>query len=341
MPNTKKPDTPNAKAIKANLEELDAKFTHAKETEKEELKKQAEQARMVLMRLQWLVIILLAGGLLWLHLSFTSVVDKVDERLAKMDAVDTRLNDMDDRLFAITPTDTHKKTDKDEISKDIQFLKIELAMISKLFEQGSYDDTLTALQAIDYQLGQMMGIAPSVKSALSNSIKTDIAYINTLKTQPDAWQAHIIKMRDMQAFLRTQQTSTPNTPLSRDDILLHDANMMLSLAISSASVRDRGLMTSYLQEARSQLESHIILHGGKIDPDSLKRQSKQKATDAKKGEKNNESTNNSTDIRTGQIGQQVALNTIDDALFWVYDLLANSPKNKELSSVLMLKSPQN
>lgn len=329
MPNTKKPDTPNAKAIKADLEELDAKFTHAKETEKEELKKQAEQARMVLMRLQWLVIILLAGGLLWLHLSFTSVVDKVDERLTKMDAVDTRLNDMDDRLFAITPTDTHKKTDKDEISKDIQFLKIELAMISKLFEQGSYDDTLTALQAIDYQLGQMMGIAPSVKSALSNSIRADIAYINTLKTQPDAWQAHIIKMRDIQAFLRTQQTSTPNTPLSRDDILLHDANMMLSLAISSASVRDRGLMTSYLQEARSQLESH------------LKRQSKQKATDAKKGEKNNESTNNSTDIRTGQIGQQVALNTIDDALFWVYDLLANSPKNKELSSVLMLKSPQN
>lgn len=333
MPNTKKPDSPSAEAIKTNLEELDAKFAHAKETEKEELKKQADQARVVLMRLQWLVIILLAGGLLWLYLSFTSVVDKVDERLAKMDTVDTRLNDMDDRLFAITPTDSHKKTNKAETSKDAEFLKIELAMTNRLFEQGSYDDTLTALQAIDYQLGQMTGIAPSVKSALSSSIKADIAYIGTLKTQPDAWQAHIIKMRDVQAFLRTKQTSTPNAPLSRGDILLHDANMMLSLAIGSANVRDRGLMTSYLQDVRSQLESHITLHGGKIDPESLKKQSEQTIKEDKKDGK----TINNTDTKTGQIGQQVALNTIDDALFWVYDLLANSPKNKELSSIQMLK----
>ncbi|STZ08029.1 Uncharacterised protein [Moraxella caprae] len=340
MPNTKKPDSPSAEAIKSNLEELGAKFAHAKEVEREELKKQADQARVVLMRLQWLVIILLAGGLLWLYLSFTSVVDKVDERLAKMDTVDTRLNDMDDRLFAITPTDSHKKTNKAEASKDAEFLKIELAMTNRLFEQGSYDDTLTALQAIDYQLGQMTGIAPSVKSALSNSIKADIAYIGTLKTQPDAWQAHIIKMRDVQAFLRTKQTSTPNAPLSRGDILLHDASMMLSLAIGSANVRDRGLMTSYLQEVRSQLESHITLHGGKIDPESLKKQSEQtalanKASD-RDGKKDGKNTNN-TDTKTGQIGQQVALNTIDDALFWIYDLLANSPKNKELSSVQMLK----
>ncbi|OPH36670.1 Uncharacterised protein [Moraxella lacunata] len=333
MPNTKKTDSPSAEAIKANLEELDAKFAHAKEAEKEELKKQADQARVVLMRLQWLVIILLAGGLLWLYLSFTSVVDKVDERLAKMDTVDTRLNDMDDRLFAITPTDSHKKTNKAEASKDAEFLKIELAMTNRLFEQGSYDDTLTALQAIDYQLGQMSGIAPSVKSALSSSIKADIAYIGTLKTQPDAWQAHIIKMRELQAFLRTKQTSTPNAPLNRGDILLHDANMMLSLAIGSANVRDRGLMTSYLQDVRSQLESHITLHGGKIDPESLKKQSEQTI---KEDKKDGEAINN-TDIKTGQIGQQVALNTIDDALFWVYDLLANSPKNKGLSSVQMLK----
>lgn len=333
MPNTKKTNNPNADTIKAHLEELDAKFAHAKEAEKEELKKQADQARAVLMRLQWLVIILLAGGLLWLYLSFTSVVDKVDERLAKMDTVDTRLNDMDDRLFAITPTDSHKKANKVEASKDAEFLKIELAMTNRLFEQGSYDDTLTALQAIDYQLGQMTGIAPSVKSALSSSIKADIAYIGTLKTQPDAWQAHIIKMRDVQAFLRTKQTSTPNAPLSRGDILLHDANMMLSLAIGSANVRDRGLMTSYLQDVRSQLESHITLHGGKIDPESLKKQSEQTIKEDKKDGK----TTNNADTKTGQIGQQVALDTIDDALFWVYDLLANSPKNKELSSVQMLK----
>lgn len=330
MSNINKPDSPNVEAIKANLEQMDAKLAHAKQEEKEALKQQAEQARVVLMRLQWCMIVLLAGGLVWLYLSFVSVVNQVDERLAKMDAVDSRLNDIDDRLFAITPTDAPKKDEKNEASKDAELLKIELAMTHQLFERGHYDEVLTALESIDYQLSHMTGIAPPVKSSLSRSIKADIAYLNTLKTQPDAWQSHILKMRELQAFLRAQQVNnTPHAPLSRGDILLHDASMMLSLAIGSANVRDRGLMTSYLQEVRAQLESHITLHGGKIDMDSLKKQSA-----AAQG---NPPSEEQANAKTGQIGQQVALNTPHDALFWVYDLLANTPKNKSLNSVEMLK----
>lgn len=322
---------PNVEAMKADLEKVDAAFAHAKQEEKEELKKQAEKARVVLMRLQWLVIILLAGGLVWLYLSFVSVVNEVDSRLVKMDTVDSRLNDIDDRLFAITPTHHHPKTEQTQTSRDADFLKIELAMTKRLFERGDYDETLTALEAIDYQLERMTGIAPPVKSALSRSIKADIAYLNTLKTQPDAWQSHIIKMRELQAFLRHSQTnSLPNAPLSRGDILLHDASMMLSLAIGSANVRDRGLMTSYLQEVRTQLESHITLHGGKIDAESLKQQSAQAQNTS--GQSRQDDTANAD-----QVGQPAALNTTHDALFWVYDLLANSPKNKGLSSVEILK----
>lgn len=318
MPNTNKSDIPSVEAIKANLEELDAKVAHAKQAEKEELKKQTEQARRVLMRLQWLVIILLAGGLIWLYVAFTSVVDKMDERLAKIDTVDTRLNDIDDRLFALTPADSHKENEKSSTSQDNEFLKIQLHMANKLFEQGDYDETITALNAIKYQLGQMSGVAPAIKSALSASIKADIAHISTLKTQPDAWQAHIIKMRDLQAFLRSEQNKNTSNTLSRGDILLHDANMMLSLAIGAGNLRDRGLMTSYLQEVRTQLESHILLHGGKIDSDSLKEQAQRHSDNLARAD-------------------EMTLNSTDDALLWVYDLLANSPKNKELSSVEMLK----
>lgn len=318
MPNTNKSDIPSVEAIKANLEQLDAQVAHARQAEREELKKQTEQARRVLMRLQWLVIILLAGGLIWLYIAFTSVVDKVDERLVKIDTVDTRLNDIDDRLFALTPADNHKKSEKPSTNQDKEFLKIQLYMANKLFEQGDYDETITALNAINYQLEQMNGVAPAVKSALSTAIKADIAHINTLKTQPDAWQAHIIKMRDLQAFLRNEQSKNTSNTLSRGDILLHDANMMLSLAIGAGNLRDRGLMTSYLQEVRTQLENHIVLHGGKIDSDSLKEQALRHNENLARAD-------------------EMTLSSTDDALLWVYDLLASSPKNKELSSVEMLK----
>lgn len=292
--------------------------------DKEELKKQTEQARIVLMRLQWLVIILLAGGLVWLYFSFLSVVDKVDERLVKIDTVDTRLNDIDDRLFAITPThDTHKKSEHTDTTNNTKLIKIELAMADRLYKQGNHEDALTALRTIDYQLTQANLLSSSLGAALSASIKADIAHINTLKAQPDAWQAHTIKMRDLQTFLRSKQTkNTQNAPLNRSDILLHDANMMLSLAISASGMRDRGLMTSYLQEVRSQLESHIVLHGGKIDAENLKKQSQEQAGTA--------TTPNEPSPKT-------TLNTTEDALLWVYDLLANTPKNKELTSVEMLQ----
>lgn len=318
MPNTNKSDIPSVEAIKANLEQLDAQVAHARQAEREELKKQTEQARRVLMRLQWFVIVLLGSGLIWLYVAFTSVVDKVDARLVKMDRVDTRLNDIDDRLFALTPADNHKKSEKPNIKQNSDFIKIQLSMANELFEQGKYNDAITALNAINYQLGQMDGIAPAVKSSLSAAIKEDTAHISTLNNQPDAWQAHIIKMRDLQAFLRNKQNETTASTLSRSDILLHDANMMLSLAISSANVRDRGLMTSYLQEVRTQLESHILLHGGKIDSGSLHKQAQAHQQNLARAD-------------------ETPLNSIDDALLWVYELLANSPKNKTLSSVAMFK----
>lgn len=270
-----------------------------------ELAKQTKQAQRVLVRLQWLVIVLLGSGIVWLYSAFTSISVQVHEKLAKIDTVDTRLNNMDDRLFALTSLYGQKPTvSKDTISKDGELIKVQLSLAHQLYKQGKYDETITALTAINSQLEQTTGIANPIKTTLSQALKADIAYINALKNQPDAWQAHALKMRELQAFLKKQQ-SPATAPLNHQDILLHDMGILLSLAVGSANVRDKTAMTTYLQEIKEQLEGHITATGGSIAIENK--------------------------------GKSPPLTTLNDALYWVYELLANSPKDKPLQSLQILK----
>lgn len=285
-----------------------------------DLKQQTEQARRVLMRLQWLMIILLASGIVWLYVSFESVVTRVDNKLAIIDNVDTRLNNIDDRLFALTPNQTTAKASISNTSKDSELFYIQLLLANQLFRQGNFDDTLITLQAIQWQLTQNNNMAAPIKATLQESLKHDIAYVSALKNQPDAWQTHIIKMRDVQSFLRSQQNNAIASPLNRGDILLHDATMLLSLAIGSATVRDRDQMTGYLQEVKSQLETYLRLN-------TQHSQATQQNKTENKPEHSKDKDNN---IPT--------LQSLDDAVYWINNLLANTPKNKSLQSTQILQN---
>lgn len=277
-----------------------------------DLKQQTEQARRVLMRLQWLMIVLLASGIVWLYTSFESVVARVDSKLVIVDNIDTRLNNIDDRLFALTPSQTTSEPNPSTPKNDSELFFIQLSLTNQLFRQGNFDDTLTALQTIQWQLSQSTNIATPIKAMLQESLKKDIAYVSALKNQPDAWQAHVIKMRDVQSFLRSQQSQT-NTSLNHKDIVLHDATILLSLAIASANVRDRNQMTAYLQEVKSQLQTYIEL------------------SKPNKNEQNQQQ-NQSSDKTLP------TLQTPDDAVYWINHLLANTPKNKSLQSTQILQN---
>ncbi|MEJ6068000.1 hypothetical protein MT378_09655, partial [Psychrobacter sp. 16-Bac2893] len=63
---------------------------------------QRRQANMFLLRLQWVVILLLIGVLLWLYISQQRFQHTVNERLQSNEQVVSRLNEMDDRLFAMS-----------------------------------------------------------------------------------------------------------------------------------------------------------------------------------------------------------------------------------------------
>lgn len=280
------------------------------------LDKQTEQARRVLMRLQWLVIILLGSGIIWLYGVFSNINIQVHDKLAKIDTVDTRLNSMDDRIFALTSLYGQKPNQqKPNQEQDGELVKIQLSLANQLYKQGNYDDTINALTAIRWQLPKLNGIATPIKNTLTDSLNADISYLTAQKNQPDAWQAHVVKMQDVQAFLRKHQNNTAGS-LNNKDLLIHDASMLLSLAIGSANARDKSTMTTYLQEVKTRLESHVILTDGKlsigqVNPDIP--------------------TKNDTPKTTPP-----PLETINDALYWVYELLANSPKEKPLKSMQIL-----
>ena len=292
---------------------------------KHELDAQTEQARRMLMRLQWLMIILLGSGLVWLYMSFESVVSRVGDKLTKVDAVDGRLNSIDDRLFALTPTDTRQQVMADESVKDKEFIGVQLALVEQLYEQGRYGDALTALDAISYQLRHAKGLAAPVKSTLSQKLKADSDHIRALRHQPNAWQAQIIQMRDVQAFLRQQMHPEGNTPLSRSDIVLHDANMLLSLAISSANVRDAEQLITYLKDAKAQLQTYDQLQANKPSSD--------KPAQARPSE------GKSSHSPSGSSAKDSKPTTPDEAIGAIEALIANPPKDRALQSPQVLKQP--
>lgn len=263
---------------------------------------QSEKAWRVLMRILWLMIALLGSGIVWLYTSFETLSSDVNNRLEKIATVDTRLNDMDDRLFAMTSLYGQTPTEKKVVENhDGALVQVEVALANELYKRGEYEKALTVLSVIRLQLNDLKGLSAPIKSALIKSLQMDIEYITALKKQPDSWQAHIIKMRDIQAFLRRQTNQTKN--ITYNDLLLHDSSMLLSLAISAATHRDKDVMTTYLQESKSQLEAHILAVQGKFRLEK---------------------------------SESATLETLDDALYALNDLLANSPKSTDLHSMQLL-----
>lgn len=273
-----------------------------------EILAQSEKAWRVLLRLLWLMIVLLASGLVWLYTSFTGLSSEVKEKLAKIDTVDTRLNDMDDRLFALTSLygQTPSKNNNQNSTKDSDIIKVQLLLVNELYRQGDYENTLTALNALALQIDHTSGLSGAIKGTLKQSLKEDITHITALKNQPDAWQSHIIKMQELQAFLRSQENR--GGAFNQGDILLHDASLLLSLAIGSANSRDRNLMTAYLQDAKGQFEAHLRYKGESLQ------------------------FNPQADTSS-----PAELDSLTGALYWFNDLLANSPKTQSLQSTQILK----
>lgn len=274
---------------------------------------QNAQARLVLIQLQWLMTLLLVSAMVWLGNNQRKLEHTVEERLKITQEFNARLNDMDDRLFAFTPTTTNTQ-DTHNAENDLHLIQIQLISANQLHQSGNYPATEELLQSLLWQLNSnKIHIATPIKTALSENLRQDIERLNTLKSLPDDWQAHIIKMREVQSYLR--QTQPLNNELNRQDLARHDAIIMLGLAIGAATVRERSTMTNHLQEAQANLE---LLQ--KLNP-KIHTPSNQ--------------ANNTTE-KSEQVPDK-RIDTLEKAIYVINELLANPPTIAPLSSLQVLK----
>ncbi len=205
---------------------------------------QNAQARLVLIQLLWLFMAIIVAGIVWLANNQRKLSLHVEERLKITDTFNSRMNDMDDRIFAMAPTDTQPVTDG-SAQNDLQLTAIQLATAQRLYFDGDYKAAIEILTAIDWQLGNdALNLSAPIKSALKTAIKQDISAINTLRNQTDPWQADMIRLRQLQNFTKTLK----GEGILQKELILHDINLLITLTLGVAAMRERETMVIYLNE---------------------------------------------------------------------------------------------
>ncbi len=311
--NNKPSDAPNGKSDvlwQTATDESDAQRQFRKTAE------QNAQARLVLIQLLWLAIVLIVGACFYLADKQTKLEQSVDERLKITETFTSRMNDMDDRIFAMSPSVNHDEKRQGE-RNDLQLISIQLDAANRLYQDGDYLPASEILKSIEWQLSnEQVSMAAPLKSSLKTTLKDDLASLALLQKQIDPWQQDSVSLREIQSFLRTLDNS--NEALTRKNLLIHDADMLLSLTISATSMHERDVMVVHLTEVLAKLTELK-----KISPVSTPTDTATPKTDVM--------SKHEASIKTQGI------NTLDEAIFAANELLANPPSLPPLSSIEILK----
>lgn len=226
---------------------------------------QRRQASVLLLRFQWLLILLLIAALLWLYISQQRFQNQINERLHSNEQVVTRLNEMDDRLFAINQqvsVDPNIALGTGSQSQNqLDLLRIQIHATDKLLADSDYKAAIGLLRGLQWQLSQSSNeIAPALTRVIQKSLATDIERLQAQSTQPDSWQLQNIALQNIQDFLQSPAHSgshnlnSSNTQaLTHQQLIDHDVIMTLNLARQASNMREQARLTEYLRQARRQL----------------------------------------------------------------------------------------
>lgn len=277
-------------------------------------KEQVRHARFLLLQIQWLVIVLLIGAIAWLRQNQIQLIDQVENRLAVTETFTQRLNSIDDKIFALTPTESRGNASKQEATNDLKLVQAQLAAANRLYESGDYLGASEILASLRYQIsaGKLTMAAP-LTGLLSQSLTKDIERLDALKNQPDVWQEHIVYLKRIQSYLRAVSNQDKNT-VTRTELIVRDTDMLLSLSINAAHIHHKDMMTGYLQDVLSNLEKlqdYTLSDSGKDAND-----------------KNAQATN-TQDTDT--------ISSLSGAIQATNKLLANPPKLAPLTTIQVLK----
>lgn len=317
---------------------------------------QRQQANILLLRLQWLIILLLIIALAWLYISQQRFQNQVNERFKSKELVTARLNEMDDRLFAISQQalPTPSTAIGNQAQNQLNLLRIQLQATDSLLVNNDYKAAIDLLRGLQWQLSQNANeIAPALTVVIKQSLSEDIEHLQAQSAQPSSWQLQNLAIQNIQEFLHSYEGSTrqnatnpnsaksinnnktvqpPSNLLTRQQLTIHEVIMTLNLAIQASNMREQDQLANYLLQARTQLQT---LTGKVATSQQLTKPSLPAIAKTKKAE------DNPVDLsETDGLDSMATPTNIAEVIVWLDKLLANAPTPTPLVTAQILQQPK-
>lgn len=298
---------------------------------------QRRQANMFLVRLQWLVILLLIAALLWLYMSQLRFERNVNERLQSNEQVVSRLNEMDDRIFAMSQQTlpAPRAAASSQAQNQLDLLRIQIQAADRLLADNNESAAIELLRGLHWQLSQSSNeIAPALTVVIKQSLVKDIERLQARSSQPSPWQLQSLAIQNIQEFLHSYERppnkvgqtngTDNNVNLTRRQLVIHEVIMTLNLASQASNMREKEQLVGYLRQARKQLQT--------LEPQSS-------LSEPSTNNKNSQATN-STTANKDKAQTKSSPNDITEVIDWLDRLIANAPKPTPLLTTQILDKPK-
>ncbi len=328
---------------------------------------QRRQANILLLRMQWLVILLLIAALLWLYISQQRFQHSVNERLQSNEQVVSRLNEMDDRLFAMSQQTLPEPRIKasSQAQNQLDLLRIQIKAADRLLADNNDSAAIELLRGLHWQLAQSSNeIAPALTVVIKQSLLKDIERLQAQSSQPSPWQIQNLAIQNIQEFLHSherlgsyegtdiqrrelvdaategdQKRAVANPPaqtlvrndmtLTRRQLTIHEVIMTLNLASQASNMREQDQLINYLTQARKQLKTLLP----KSSVSNGKNSAQVGAIGIAPSDKKPKGTDNNLETMQSP-------NDIPEVIAWLDQLIVNAPKPTPLLTTQILDKPQ-
>lgn len=327
---------------------------------------QRRQANILLLRMQWLVILLLIAALLWLYISQQRFQHSVNDRLQSNEQVISRLNEMDDRLFAMSQQTLPEPRVKasSQAQNQLDLLRIQIKAADRLLADSNDSAAIELLRGLHWQLSQSSNeIAPALTIVIKQSLLKDIERLQAQSSQPSPWQIQNLAIQNIQEFLHsherlgsyegtdlqrrelvdaaienkqqpkatnaTDTSATSDTNLTRRQLTIHEVIMTLNLASQASNMRKQDQLVSYLTQARKQLKTLVP----KASTSDNKKSAQAGAIGIVQADK--KPIDGQSNFETMK-----APSDIPEVIVWLNQLIAHAPKPTPLSTTEILDKPQ-
>ena len=298
---------------------------------------QRRQANMFLVRLQWVVILLLIAALLWFFINQQRFERNVNERLQSNEQMVSRLNEMDDRIFAMSQQTlpAPRAAASSQAQNQLDLLRIQIQAADRLLGDNNESAAIELLRGLHWQLSQSSNeIAPALTVVIKQSLVKDIERLQARSSQPSPWQLQSLAIQNIQEFLHSyerltntvgQTNSTDNNVnLTRRQLVIHEVIMTLNLASQASNMREKEQLVGYLRQARKQLQT--------LEPQSS-------LSEPSTNNKNSPATNSIT-ANKDKAQTKSSPNDITEVIDWLDRLIANAPKPTPLLTTQILDKPK-